>query len=64
LWAVPPLVVHLELTPRLSAWSVLHLRPQRWIHPPRRYFRIGHTLVDEIVAGLLAARPHAAAASR
>jgi hypothetical protein len=52
LWVLPPLAVTLELTPRMSGWSWLHLRPKRHIHPTWRYFRIGHTLVDEIIAGL------------
>jgi hypothetical protein len=52
LWLLPPLAVSLELSPRLSAFSSLHLRPQRRVLPTWRYFRIGHALVDEIVASL------------
>lgn len=56
LWLWPPLAVSLELSPRLSAWSSLHLRPQRGVFPTWRYFRIGHALVDQIVASLISAK--------
>jgi hypothetical protein len=43
----------LELSPRLSYGTLVHLRPERPIHGSRGYFRTGHAVVQDVMVGLL-----------
>jgi hypothetical protein len=47
----------LELSPHLSYGTLVHLRPERGVHPSAQYFRLGHRLVGEIGERLLRSAP-------
>lgn len=46
----------LQLSPRLSYGTLVHLRPERTVHPSGRYFRLGHAILRELGARLVESR--------
>ena len=56
-WRWRPLAMTLELTPRLSYGTLLHLRPDRSVAARRWYFASGHRIVREVGEGLLRSAP-------
>jgi len=47
-WLGRPIGVELQLWPRLGEWTKVSMQPRRRVHVGRRYFRIGHRVLDSL----------------